>query len=76
MRNGLFYVAKDANTEDKDKVLGVAMWMPPRPAGERESWAEWFDNWRLYFQQVSMNLWYGRGGLNVKVCNPFPPKPL
>jgi len=67
MRNGLFYVAKDANAEDKDKILGVAMWMPPRPAGQKEGWPEWFDNWKLYFQQVGMNLWYGRGGLNVKV---------
>ena len=67
MRNGLFYVAKDAKSEDKDKVLGVAMWMPPKPANQKEGWSEWFDNWRLYFQQISMNLWYGRGGLNVKV---------
>jgi len=70
MRNGLFYVAKDIDGEDKEKVLGVAMWMPPRPAGQKEGWSEWFDNWRLYFQQVSMNLWYGRGGLNVKVRDP------
>jgi len=67
MRNALFYVAKDPNGEDKDKVLGVAMWMPPRPAGLKETWSEWLEGWKVWAQQVGMNLWYGRGGLNVKV---------
>jgi len=66
MRNALFYVAKDPDAEDKDKVLGVAMWMRPRPAQLEETWSEWLEAWKLWIQQVGMNLWYGRGGLNVK----------
>jgi hypothetical protein len=67
MRNALFYVAKDSISDDKDKVLGVAMWMRPRPAELKEAWGEWFEAWKLWIQQVGMNLYYGRGGLNVKV---------
>ncbi|PQE15601.1 hypothetical protein CJF30_00005996 [Rutstroemia sp. NJR-2017a BBW] len=64
IRNALFYVAKDSKN---DRVLGVAMWLPPRPIGSKETWAEWFDSWTMWCQQVGMNLWYGRGGLNVKI---------
>ena len=67
MRNALFYVAKDSSSDEKDKVLGVAMWMPPRPVGVKETWVEWLESWKLWTQQVGMNLYYGRGGLNVKV---------
>ncbi|KAL8388490.1 hypothetical protein RB595_009207 [Gaeumannomyces hyphopodioides] len=63
MRNGIFQVAKE---EGSDKVLGVSMWLPPRAANQKQSWGEWFEDWRMYFNQVAMNLWYGRGGLNVK----------
>ncbi|KAH8801647.1 acyl-CoA N-acyltransferase [Xylogone sp. PMI_703] len=66
IRNALFYVAKDDSAEDKDKVLGIAMWLPPRPADAKGTWTEYFEGWKLWFQQVGMNLWYGRGGLNVK----------
>lgn len=65
MRNGIFHVAKEENS---DKVLGVAMWLPPQPADQPPTWSDWFEGWKLYFGQVRMNLWYGRGGLNVKVC--------
>lgn len=47
--------------------MGIAMWMPPRPVELKETWGEWFEGWRLWGSQVVMNLWYGRGGLNVKV---------
>ncbi|KAJ9154764.1 Acyl-CoA N-acyltransferase [Pleurostoma richardsiae] len=63
IRNGLFYVAKEPGN---DKVLGVAMWLLPKPAGQNQSWYDWFEDWRLWFDQVRMNVWYGRGGLNVK----------
>jgi hypothetical protein len=66
MRNALFYVAKDTTAVDKDKVLGVAMWLPAKPA-QKETWTEWIESWRLWAAQVGMNLRYGRGGLNVKV---------
>jgi hypothetical protein len=69
-RNALYYVAKDgktSNSGEKDKVLGVAMWMSPRPVELKETWDEWWEGWKLWSQQVGMNLWYGRGGLNVKV---------
>lgn len=72
MRNALFYVAKE---EGSDKVLGTAMWMPPRSVGQKQSWGEWmwegWEGWRLWANQVKMNLWYGRGGLNVKVWKPL-----
>jgi hypothetical protein len=42
--------------------------MPPRPVEMKETWGEWWEGWKLWSQQVEMNLWYGRGGLNVKVC--------
>ena len=48
------------------------MWMPPKPAGEKETWAEWLEGWKMWGQQVGMNLWYGRGGLNVKVSSTLP----
>ncbi|KAK1977020.1 acetyltransferase [Colletotrichum cereale] len=63
MRNGIFHVAKE---EGSDKVLGVAMWLPPQPAGTPPTWNDWIEGWRLWFGQVNYNLWYGRGGLNVK----------
>jgi hypothetical protein len=60
-------VAKDTSSDFKDEVVGIAMWMPPRPAELKETWSEWFEGWKMWAQQVKMNLWYGRGGLNVKV---------
>jgi hypothetical protein len=41
--------------------------MLPRPTELKETWGEWWGGWKLWFQQVGMNAWYGRGGLNVKV---------
>ena len=43
------------------------MWMPPRPAELEVTWGEWWEGWKLWTKQVGMNLYYGRGGLNVKV---------
>jgi GNAT superfamily N-acetyltransferase len=65
MKHALFNVAKD--TEDPTgKVLGVACWLPPRNVKEPETWSSWFGAWWLWMSQVRMNLFYGRGGLNVK----------
>ncbi|KAI1167972.1 acyl-CoA N-acyltransferase [Nemania serpens] len=63
MRNGIFHVAKE---EGRDEVLGVACWLRPHPADQPPTWHDWFEGWRLWFNQVGMNRWYGRGGLNVK----------
>jgi len=63
MRNSLYYVAK---SKGSDVVLGVAMWMPPKPLPVKVSWDEWGQDWLLWMKQARMNLWYGRGGLNVK----------
>ncbi|KZL81290.1 acetyltransferase [Colletotrichum incanum] len=63
MRNGIFHVAKE---EGSDKVVGVAMWLRPRPADAPPTWNDWFEGWRLWFGQVNYNMWHGRGGLNVK----------
>ncbi|PMD58972.1 acyl-CoA N-acyltransferase [Hyaloscypha bicolor E] len=66
IRNALFYVAKDLVSDEKDKVLGIAMWIPPRQTKLKKTWGEWLEGWKLWCQQVGMNVWYGRGGLNVK----------
>ncbi|CZS98890.1 related to acetyltransferase, GNAT family family [Rhynchosporium graminicola] len=63
INNALFYVAKDSDNDQK--ILGIAMWMPPRSSETKETWGEWLEGWILWTQQVGMNLWYGRGGLNV-----------
>ncbi|KAI1322815.1 acyl-CoA N-acyltransferase [Xylariaceae sp. FL0255] len=63
MRNGIFHVAKE---EGSDEVLGVACWLRPQPVAQPPSWNDWFEDWRLWFNQVGMNLRYGRGGLIVK----------
>jgi hypothetical protein len=63
----LFYVAKDPSSDEPEKVLGIACWLPPKSAELSETWREWLEGWRLWVNQVGMNLWYGRGGLNVKV---------
>ncbi|KAG9233778.1 acyl-CoA N-acyltransferase [Amylocarpus encephaloides] len=66
IRNALFFVAKDPDSDAKDEVLGIAMWMPPRPVERKETWGEWLEGWRMWIEQAWMNCWYGRGGLNVK----------
>ncbi|KAI0389871.1 acyl-CoA N-acyltransferase [Xylariaceae sp. FL0594] len=63
MRNGIFHVAKE---EGSDEVLGVACWLRPQPTGQPQTWHDWYEDWRLWFNQFGMNLRYGRGGLNVK----------
>ncbi|KAI2637393.1 acyl-CoA N-acyltransferase [Xylaria nigripes] len=63
MRNGIFHVAKE---EGSDEVLGVACWLRPQPVSHSPTWYEWFETWRLWFNQFRMNVWYGRGGLNIK----------
>jgi len=42
------------------------MWLPPRAAHSPDTWSLWASGWLLWLNQVRMNLWYGRGGLNVK----------
>ena len=71
MTHGLFYVCRAKTSPGK--VLGTAMWLAPQPVlppfqswTSPRSWHEWASAWRLWMQQGWMNLWYGRGGLNVK----------
>ncbi|MCJ1447840.1 MAG: hypothetical protein MMC23_008352 [Stictis urceolatum] len=69
IQNALFHVAKDEGAEteeERQRVLGVAMWMRPKKKGQVESWGKWWQGWVLWGKQVAMNLYYGRGGLNVK----------
>lgn len=68
LRNAIFHVAKE---EGSDEVLGVAMWLPPCPSDQPPTWNDWIEGWRLWANQVAMNLYYGRGGLIVKVCLVF-----
>ena len=65
MRYALFSVAKDS--EDRSgKVLGVACWLAPSNPQAPQTWSSWAGDWWLWLAQVRTNLWYGRGGLNVK----------
>jgi GNAT superfamily N-acetyltransferase len=66
IRNALFYVAKDTDSDKQGEVLGIAMWMPPRPVVEKATWKEWLEGWRIWAEQVAMNAFHGRGGLNVQ----------
>jgi GNAT superfamily N-acetyltransferase len=65
MRYALFHVAKDTE-DDTGKVLGVACWMSPKNPHAPQSWSDYWGDWWLWLEQVRMNLWFGRGGLNVK----------
>jgi len=65
MAHALFHVAKNSD-DSSDKVLGVACWLPPCSSDESQTWSDFFGSWWLWFEQVKMNLWHGRGGLNVK----------
>lgn len=65
-RHALFHVAKDPSSSEPNKVLGVACWLPPKDSTAGQTWSEWMGEWQLWLAQVRMNLWYGRGGLNVK----------
>ncbi|KAJ9660878.1 hypothetical protein H2201_006770 [Coniosporium apollinis] len=64
--HGLFHVAKDPSSSTPNKVLGTAMWLPPHPPSEPQSWPLYLSTWTLWLNQILMNLTYGRGGLNVK----------
>ena len=64
IEHGLFYVARDAS--DASKILGCAMWLPPRAPTEPETWSLYLSYWWLWANQIRMNLWYGRGGLSTK----------
>lgn len=57
-----------AHTPER-RCAGVAMWVPPKPLTEPQTWWEWGQSWWLWIQQVRMNLWYGRGGLRVDACS-------
>jgi GNAT superfamily N-acetyltransferase len=63
IQHGLFHVARD--TSNPDKILGCAMWMPPRSPSTPEPWSLYLSYWYLWFNQIRMNLWYGRGGLST-----------
>ncbi|KAK5133303.1 hypothetical protein LTR08_007828 [Meristemomyces frigidus] len=65
MKHALFHVAKDSD-DAESKVLGVACWLPPRSPSAPQTWTEWGGEWWLWYEQVKMNLRYGRGGLNVE----------
>ncbi|EGE78951.1 acetyltransferase [Blastomyces dermatitidis ATCC 18188] len=80
INNGLFYVAKEVPSSNGDqagsvgrskkdaaRIIGVAMWLPPHPPSERESWYSYFQSWILTFRQIANNIRFrGHGGLNVK----------
>lgn len=55
----LFYVAKQDG-----KVVGVSMWTTPAMTSQPQSWADWLNDYRLWFDQGLNVLWYkGWGGL-------------
>lgn len=64
IKHGLFHVARDS--ADPSKILGCAMWAPPHPPSEPQTWSLYMSFWYLWVSQIRMNLWYGRGGLSTK----------
>lgn len=55
----LFYVAKEDG-----KVIGVSMWTTPAMTSNPQSWSDWLNDYRLWFDQGINVLWYrGWGGL-------------
>ncbi|KAF2439052.1 acetyltransferas-like protein [Karstenula rhodostoma CBS 690.94] len=62
--HGLFHVARAS--ENPSKILGCAMWLPPHPTSELQSWSLYLSFWALWLNQIKMNLWYGRGGLSTR----------
>ena len=66
IKNALFYVAKDADSQAPDQVIGVSMWMRPQNVDQPQSWSEWVDEHILWFKQGLNLVWYqGRGGLRT-----------
>ncbi|KAF2425707.1 acyl-CoA N-acyltransferase [Tothia fuscella] len=64
IKHGLCQVCREMT--NPTKILGTAMWIPPQHIANPESWAHYLSSWYLWFRQVAMNTYYGRGGLNVK----------
>ncbi|KAK0264196.1 hypothetical protein LTR91_010179 [Friedmanniomyces endolithicus] len=64
--HALFHIARDPSSPSPAQILGVACWLPPRDPAAPRSWHEWRGEWWLWLSQVRMNLWFGRGGLNVQ----------
>jgi GNAT superfamily N-acetyltransferase len=62
--HSLFYVARDSS--NPAKILGCAMWMPPQPPSQPETWSLYLSYWWLWLNQIRMNTWYGRGGLSTQ----------
>ncbi|ODV90513.1 hypothetical protein CANCADRAFT_107151 [Tortispora caseinolytica NRRL Y-17796] len=57
--------------EEDGKVVGVALWMAPVPKNQSYSdrfWA-YTSLWKVWFQQVWMNMRFGYAGLNVHRYN-------
>lgn len=63
----LFFVAKEIPEGGKAadaKVLGVSMWTTPAMTSQPQTWADWFNDYRLWIEQGVNVLWYrGWGGL-------------
>ncbi|KKY17836.1 putative arrestin domain protein [Phaeomoniella chlamydospora] len=50
-----------------NRVIGVAMWLPPSPASAPQTWTAWYHDYLLWFRQGLQNIRYmGRGGLITK----------
>ncbi|QDS77123.1 hypothetical protein FKW77_001034 [Venturia effusa] len=64
MKHALFYVCRSKSSPSK--ILGAAFWLPPTPPAQPQTWSFYLSLWYLWFGQIGMNLYYGRGGLNVK----------
>ncbi|KAF1965654.1 acetyltransferas-like protein [Bimuria novae-zelandiae CBS 107.79] len=64
IEHGLFHAAR--SSDNPSKILGCAMWLPPHVPSEPQSWSLYLSFWYLWFNQIRMNLWYGRGGLSTK----------
>ncbi|KAF2240026.1 acetyltransferas-like protein, partial [Viridothelium virens] len=65
MRHALFQVA-----HEKERLVGVAMWLPPHLSTPSPSWSSWIAGqyalWDLWVRQGVANIFHGRSTLNIR----------
>ncbi|KAI9694191.1 MAG: hypothetical protein M1822_003462 [Bathelium mastoideum] len=65
IRHALFQVA-----HEEERLVGVAMWLPPVLSTPLPSWASWvagqYASWDLWIKQGIANMFHGRSTLNIR----------
>ncbi|KAI9713104.1 MAG: hypothetical protein M1820_001089 [Bogoriella megaspora] len=70
IRHALFQVACDQESSPPGRVIGVAMWLPPKLSTPSPSYYSWLAgnlaSWDLWVRQGITNIIHGRSSLNLK----------